>query len=163
MIGFYKSRAIMNSIPTPQHGLERFIAAQDPVYPSVCEELAAGRKTSHWMWFVFPQLKALGRSSIAKHFGIETRDEALAYWQHPVLARRLRECTALVLAVTGKTAHEIFGSPDDLKFRSCMTLFAQVAPDEMVFSLALQRFFGGQPDENTLNLLKAASQVPMQR
>lgn len=129
------------------------MAAQDRVYASVCKELAAGRKTSHWMWFVFPQFKALGRSSIAKHFGIESRNEAQAYWQHPVLRRRLKECTELVLSVDDKTAHEIFGSPDDLKFRSCMTLFAQVAPDEKVFSLALQRFFGGQPDENTLRLL----------
>ena len=129
------------------------MAAQDRVYASVCKELAAGRKTSHWMWFVFPQFKALGRSSIAKHFGIESRNEAQAYWQHPVLRRRLKECTELVLSVDDKTAHEIFGSPDDLKFRSSMTLFAQVAPDEKVFSLALQRFFGGQPDENTLRLL----------
>lgn len=129
------------------------MAAQDRVHATVCEELAAGRKTSHWMWFVFPQLKALGPSSIAKHFGIESRNEALAYWQHPVLGRRLKECTELVLVVADKTAHEIFGSPDDLKFRSCMTLFAKVAPDEKVFSLALQRFFGGQPDENTLKLL----------
>jgi uncharacterized protein (DUF1810 family) len=136
------------------HGLERFMVAQERVYASVREELVAGSKTSHWMWFVFPQLKALGRSSVAKHFGIESRDEALAYWQHPVLGRRLKECTELVLAVDNKTVHEIFGSPDDLKFRSCMTLFAQVAPDEKVFRLALQRFYAGQPDENTLRLLE---------
>ena len=136
------------------HGLERFVEAQDRVYAAVKEELAAGNKTSHWMWFVFPQLKALGRSSMAKHFGIESGGEALAYWQHPVLGKRLKECTELVLAADGKTVHEIFGSPDDLKFKSCMTLFAQVAPDEPVFSRALERFFGGQPDEMTLNLLK---------
>lgn len=135
-------------------GLQRFVEAQDRVYASVREELAAGNKASHWMWFVFPQLKALGRSTIARHFGIVSRDEALAYWQHPVLGQRLKECTALVLAVGDKTVHEIFGSPDDLKFRSCMTLFAQVAPDEPVFSQALKRFFGGQPDEMTLNLLQ---------
>ncbi|OGB02133.1 MAG: calpastatin [Burkholderiales bacterium RIFCSPHIGHO2_12_FULL_61_11] len=135
------------------NGLERFVEAQDRVYASVCEELAAGEKTSHWMWFVFPQLKALGRSPIAKHFGIGSRDEALAYWKHPVLGPRLKECTKLVLAVGEKTIHDIFGSPDDLKFRSCMTLFAQVAPDEPVFSQALERFFGGQPDERTLALL----------
>lgn len=134
-------------------GLERFVEAQDRVYVSVCEELAAGEKASHWMWFVFPQLKALGRSPIAKHFGIESRDEALAYWKHPVLGKRLKECTKLVLAVGDKTAHDVFGSPDDLKFRSCMTLFSQVAPDEPVFSQALERFFGGQPDESTLKLL----------
>lgn len=135
------------------NGLERFVEAQDRVYVSVCEELAAGEKESHWMWFVFPQLKALGRSSIAKHFGIESKDEALAYWKHPVLGPRLKECTKLVLAVGDKTIHEVFGSPDDLKFRSCMTLFAQVAPEEPVFSQALERFFGGQPDEHTLELL----------
>jgi len=135
-------------------GLERFVEAQDRIYASVREELAAGNKTSHWMWFVFPQLKALGRSTTAKHFGIGSRDEALAYWQHPVLGKRLKECTELVLAVGDKTVHEIFGSPDDLKFRSCMTLFAQVAPDEPVFSRALKRFFGEQQDQMTLNLLQ---------
>ena len=136
------------------HGLERFVEAQDRVYAAVKEELAAGNKTSHWMWFVFPQLKALGRSSMAKHFGIESGGEALAYWEHPILGQRLKECTELVLAADGKKVHEIFGSPDDLKFCLCMTLFAQVAPDEPVFSRALERFFGGQPDEMTLNLLR---------
>lgn len=135
-------------------GLERFVEAQDRVYASVREELAAGNKASHWMWFVFPQLKALGQSTIARHFGIASRDEALAYWQHPVLGKRLKECTELVLTVGDKTVHEVFGSPDDFKFRSCLTLFAQVAPDEPVFSQALKRFFGGQPDEMTLNLLQ---------
>ena len=136
------------------HGLARFVEAQDRVYAAVKEELAAGNKTSHWMWFVFPQLKALGRSSMAKHFGIESGGEALAYWEHPILGQRLKECTELVLAADGKTVHEIFGSPDDLKFKSCMTLFAQVAPDEPVFSRALKRFFGGQQDQMTLNLLQ---------
>lgn len=134
--------------------LKRFIEAQDRVYASVRDELAAGNKTSHWMWFVFPQLKALGRSSIAKHFGIESSSEALAYWQHPVLGKRLKECTELVLATGDKTAHEIFDSPDDVKFCSCMTLFAQVAPDEPVFGQALKRFFEGRPDEMTLSLLR---------
>lgn len=106
------------------------------------------------MWFIFPQLKALGRSTIAKHFGIESGGEALAYWQHPVLGQRLKECTQLVLANGGKTVHEIFGSPDDLKFRSCMTLFAQVAPAEPVFSQALECFFDGKPDAMTLSLLQ---------
>jgi uncharacterized protein (DUF1810 family) len=137
------------------HGLERFVEAQDRVYAAVKEELAAGNKTSHWMWFVFPQLKALGRSSMAKHFGIESVGEALAYWQHPVLGKRLKECTELVLAAGGKTVHEIFGSPDDLKFRSCMTLFAQVAPDEPVFSQALELFFEGKPDAMTLNSMQS--------
>ena len=135
-------------------GLERFVNAQAPVYASICEELAAGRKTSHWMWFVFPQLKELGRSPVARHFGLESRYEALAYWQHPVLGMRLKQCTMRVVeAGVSKTAHGIFGSPDDLKFRTCMTLFSQVARDESVFSQALEEFFGGQPDEMTLNLL----------
>ena len=136
------------------HGLERFVEAQDRVYAAVKEELAAGNKTSHWMWFVFPQLKALGRSSMAKHFGIESGNEALAYWQHPVLGKRLKECTELVLAASDKTVHEIFDSPDDLKFRSCMTLFARVATEEPVFSQALELFFGGKEDQMTLNLLQ---------
>jgi uncharacterized protein (DUF1810 family) len=134
-------------------GLQRFILAQDPVYPSVRDELAAGRKQSHWMWFVFPQLKGLGRSETAQYFGIESRQEGLAYWQHPLLGFRLRECTALVLATRDKSAHDIFGSPDDLKFHSCMTLFAAVAPDEPMFKLALERFFAGQSAANTLALL----------
>ena len=143
----------MDTTPTCQ-GLQRFVEAQDRVYVSVLEELAAGSKTSHWMWFVFPQLKALGRSSIAQHFGIESRSEALAYWQHPVLRKRLKECTQLALASGDKTAHGIFGSPDDLKFCSCMTLFAQVVPDEPVFSQALDCFFNGQLDAMTLDLLE---------
>lgn len=134
-------------------GLARFVEAQDRVYESVCNELALGEKTSHWMWFVFPQLKSLGHSPIAKHYGIESAEEALAYWQHPVLGRRLLECTQLVLAQPNTTARDIFGSPDDLKFKSCLTLFAQVAPQEQAFKLALTRFFGGKPDENTLKLL----------
>ena len=137
--------------------LARFVEAQDRVYVSVLEELAAGHKTSHWMWFVFPQLKALGLSSIAQHFGIESHSEALAYWQHPVLGKRLKECTQLAVAAGDKTAHDIFGSPDDLKFCSCMTLFAQVAPDEPVFSQALDCFFNGQPDAMTLGLLQPGS------
>lgn len=134
-------------------GLERFVEAQAPVYESVCEELAAGKKSSHWMWFIFPQLKTLGRSPIAKHYGLESRAEALAYWQHPVLGKRLRDCTKLVLAIGAKTAHAIFDSPDDLKFRSCMTLFSQVALNEPVFRQALEQFFDGRPDEMTLRLL----------
>jgi uncharacterized protein (DUF1810 family) len=134
-------------------GLQRFVQAQDPVYSSVRDELAAGRKQSHWMWFVFPQLKGLGRSKTARHFGIDSRREALAYWQHPLLGARLRECTALMLATRQKSAHDIFGSPDELKFHSSMTLFASVAPDEPVFTQALARFFSGQPDANTLALL----------
>jgi len=144
------------------HHLQRFVLAQDPIYPQVCAELAAGAKASHWMWFVFPQLKALGRSATAQFFGIASRDEALAYWQHPVLGPRLKACAELVLAVEGKTALQIFHSPDDLKFRSSMTLFAQVAPREPVFDRALDKYFGGKGDAQTLELLKALSVVEPQ-
>lgn len=136
------------------YDLQRFVLAQDPVYSQVCAELAAGAKTSHWMWFVFAQLKALGRSAIAQHFGIASRAEAEAYWQHPVLGPRLKECSELVMTVEGKSALQIFHSPDDLKFRSSMTLFAQVAPQEAIFDRALVKYFGGKGDVKTLDLLK---------
>lgn len=135
------------------HDLQRFILAQEPVYTQVCAELAAGAKASHWMWFVFPQLKALGSSATAQHFGIASRAEALAYWQHPVLGPRLKECSELVVAVEGRTALQIFHSPDNLKFRSCMSLFALVAPEEPVFKRALDQYFGGEADARTLELL----------
>jgi uncharacterized protein (DUF1810 family) len=132
--------------------LQRFVDAQAGVYPQVCAELAAGRKASHWMWFVFPQLKGLGASSMAQHYGIGSRAEAQAYWAHPLLGPRLRQCTELVLAAEGRGAHAIFGSPDDLKFRSCMTLFAQ-ATGEPLFDEALRRYSDGRPDPRTLALL----------
>ncbi|HXE21369.1 MAG TPA: DUF1810 domain-containing protein [Rhodoferax sp.] len=134
------------------HNLERFVQAQNPVYAQVCAELAAGLKTSHWMWFVFPQLKGLGRSAMAQHFGITSRAEAQAYWHHALLGARLKECVELVLAVEGRTALQIFGSPDDLKFHSSLTLFAQAAPDEPVFQRALPRYFDGESDARTLEL-----------
>ena len=133
--------------------LERFVEAQESVYETVIAELSAGNKATHWMWFIFPQLRALGRSSTAKFFGIEDRDEAVAYWRHPVLGARLKQCTRLVLAVQCKSAHEIFGSPDDAKFRSCMTLFESVAPAETTFRQALERHFEGGRDDVTLRLL----------
>jgi uncharacterized protein (DUF1810 family) len=133
--------------------LQRFIAAQNPVYSTVCAELGAGAKVSHWMWFIFPQLKGLGQSATAKFFGLEGRAEALAYWQHPVLGPRLQECTYLILALTGLSAPEILGSVDAMKLRSCMTLFAQVAPEEPVFRQAIEKYFGGVPDEGPLQLL----------
>lgn len=135
------------------HNLHRFVEAQKPVYQRVCAELATGAKTSHWMWFVFPQLKGLGHSELAQYFGIASMAEAEAYWQHAVLGKRLKECVDLVLAVEGKTALEIFGSPDDLKFQSSLTLFALVAPQEPVFNRALTKYFGGHRDVRTLNLL----------
>lgn len=135
------------------HDLQRFVEAQNPVYAQVCTELAAGAKASHWMWFVFPQLKELGRSATARHFGIASRAEAQAYWRHAVLGARLKQCSALMLAARGKSALQILGPPDDLKFRSSMTLFAQVATDEPLFRRALDRYFDGEPDERTLELL----------
>lgn len=136
--------------------LQRFVEAQDRVYDDARRELAAGRKTTHWMWFVFPQLRGLGRSATAHHYGIASREEALAYLDDPLLGRRLRDCTELVLALPGRSAHAIFGSPDDLKFRSSMTLFAAVAPGHSPFRRALEKYFDGVPDEATLALLRGS-------
>jgi uncharacterized protein (DUF1810 family) len=137
------------------HDLERFVAAQAPVWEHVRAELASGRKRSHWMWFVFPQLRGLGRSAMAERYGIASRAEAEAYVGHALLGARLVECTRLMLDVeAGKSALAILGAPDDLKFRSSMTLFAAVAEDAQApFSAALQRFFGGVGDPATLALL----------
>jgi len=133
--------------------LSRFVDAQGPVYEQVRAELAAGKKVSHWMWFVFPQLRGLGSSAMAIRYGLASRDEAVAYWQHPLLGSRLSECIQLVLAVHGKSAFEIFGQPDDMKFRSCMTLFANCVDGEPLFLEALSRYCAGKPDEKTLALL----------
>jgi uncharacterized protein (DUF1810 family) len=135
------------------HDLQRFVNAQDSVYHDVRLELAAGDKRSHWMWFIFPQLRELGRSMTARHYGIASRAEALAYWKHQVLGPRLAECSGLVLAVQGRTALQIMGSPDDLKLRSCMTLFAEVAPQEPVFRRVIEKYYGGVPDGKTVALL----------
>jgi len=136
-------------------GLDRFLEAQAPVYGQARSELAAAAKRTYWMWFIFPQLAGLGRTSTARFYGIKSRAEALAYWQHPVLGARLKECAELVLAApSGMTARGVLGTPDDLKLRSCMTLFAQVAPDESVFRDVLERFYEGEPDDVTLELLK---------
>ncbi len=137
-----------------ENDLERFVEAQDMVYQDVRRELAAGRKATHWMWFVFPQLRGLGRSATAHYYGIGSPDEAVAYVRHPVLGARLRECVDLVLAVDDSSAHAIFGSPDDLKFRSSMTLFAAIAPSEPLFRRALDKYFGGEPDPATAELLR---------
>lgn len=133
--------------------LERFVLAQKPVMAEVQRELRAGRKQTHWMWFVFPQLRALGRSTTAQHYGIKSLAEARAYLAHPLLGSRLLECTGLVQAIERRTVHEIFGSPDDLKFRSSMTLFAAANPAVTVFARALAKYFGGVPDRMTADLL----------
>ena len=135
------------------YNLDRFITAQAPVYDTVLAELQAGRKSSHWIWFIFPQIAGLGRSGTAQQFAIGSLDEAKAYLQHPVLGPRFRECTQLVLNVEGRTAEEIFGYPDYLKFRSCMTLFLTAATDNALFKSALLKYFHGQPDQLTLDLL----------
>lgn len=132
--------------------LERFIAAQDPVYGRVIGELRHGRKQTHWMWFIFPQIAGLGRSAMAERYAIRSLDEARAYLAHTLLGGRLRECTQLVLDVEGRTARVIFGNPDDLKFHSSMTLFAQ-APDKLPFRDALKKYFDGEPDVATISLL----------
>jgi uncharacterized protein (DUF1810 family) len=137
------------------HHLQRFVDAQDPVYGQVVAELRSGRKTSHWMWFIFPQIAGLGRSPTAMRFAITSKDEALAYLDHPVLGPRLRECTRLVNLVQGSSLAEIFGFPDDHKFRSCMTLFAQVAEDNEEFLAALAKYCGGEEDPATLGKLLA--------
>jgi uncharacterized protein (DUF1810 family) len=130
--------------------LQRFVDAQRPVYTVVLNELRAGRKRSHWMWFVFPQVSGLGHSATSRMFAVSSLAEAIAYLAHPTLGLRLRECAALVAAVEGRSIDEIFGHPDDLKFHSSMTLFAQAAPDEPIFAMCLQKYFGGQPDARTL-------------
>jgi uncharacterized protein (DUF1810 family) len=140
----------MAPLPSDPHNLQRFLDAQAPVFDQILTELRAGRKRSHWMWFVFPQIAGLGSSPMAQHFAISGRAEALAYLAHPTLGPRLRECTGLVNQVPNRTISDIFGYPDDLKFRSSVTLFAAVAPGEEVFRAALDQYFAGKPDPATL-------------
>jgi uncharacterized protein (DUF1810 family) len=133
--------------------LERFVIAQAQIYPRVLAELKAGRKQSHWMWFIFPQVAGLGHSAMAQMYAIASLEEAKAYLAHPVLGARLRECCQAVMAVEGKSAHEIFGSPDDLKFRSSLTLFDLASPND-IFQAALDKYFGGDADPLTLQKLQ---------
>jgi uncharacterized protein (DUF1810 family) len=133
--------------------LQRFVDAQNPVYQQVLRELRNGQKESHWMWFIFPQLRGLGHSHMATIYGIASRQEAQAYLAHPILGPRLEECTQLVNQIEGRSIEEIFESPDDMKFRSSMTLFARAATDNQVFQDALQKYFAGQPDPLTLERL----------
>jgi uncharacterized protein (DUF1810 family) len=132
------------------YNLSRFLSAQAPVIEQVRAELRAGYKRGHWMWFVFPQIAELGHSPTAQHFAIASLDEARAYLAHDILGPKLRECAALVAQVEGRSIEQIFGSPDDLKFHSSMTLFARAAPDEPVFRAALQKYFGGEEDRATV-------------
>ncbi|PWJ77619.1 uncharacterized protein (DUF1810 family) [Pseudaminobacter salicylatoxidans] len=139
---------------TDPFDLTRFIRAQDTVLARVRTELKEGRKASHWMWFVFPQIAGLGTSTMSRHYAIGSLEEARAYLAHPVLGPRLRECVDILLALPPLSAHEIFGSPDDRKLHSSLTLFAQAAPGETLFTHALERYFGGAADMATVKLLR---------
>jgi len=142
------------------YDLERFVDAQAPVIESAGAELRRGRKSGHWMWFIFPQLRGLGRSATAERFGIGSPAEARAYLAHPILGPRLRECVRLVFDVTDRPIGDILGEVDAMKFRSSMTLFARASDDEKVFTDALDRYFGGQPDRATLDLLPSQDIPP---
>jgi uncharacterized protein (DUF1810 family) len=137
--------------------LADFVAAQDVVYDQVLSELKAGRKRTHWIWFIFPQLTGLGFSAMSRKFGIESEAEAKEYLKHNVLGARLRECTQLLLDLPSRNISDILGYPDDLKFRSCMTLFSAAAPEETIFEEALKKFFAGERDAATINLLRDAA------
>ena len=139
----------------PASNLERFIEAQVGIYTQARSELASGQKRSHWMWFIFPQIHGLGSSPMAQQYAIRSLSEAVAYLEHPVLGSRLRDCTVIVTGQQGRTLRQIFGSPDDLKFHSSISLFAQAAPLDPVFRAALERFFDGVPDPATLARLKS--------
>lgn len=134
--------------------LNRFVQAQEEIYPRALAEIRLGRKRSHWMWFIFPQIDGLGSSSTARFYAIKSKDEAKAYRNHPLLGRRLVECAEALLKLKGESAGEISGYPDDLKLRSSMTLFASVSESDSIFSRVLDQYFGSQPDAQTLKLLK---------
>jgi uncharacterized protein (DUF1810 family) len=140
---------------TDTYNLQRFVDAQDRGYGLVLQELRAGQKLGHWMWYIFPQIQGLGSSATSQEYAIKSRDEAKAYWEHPILGLRLRECTQLVMNVEGCSAEQIFSYPDNLKFRSCMTLFERSATEPTIFRAALLKYFGGEPDELTVDMLKS--------
>lgn len=135
------------------HDLARFVEAQRDSYDVAIAEIRGGRKCSHWMWYVFPQIAGLGVSETSRRYAINGRAEAEAYLAHPLLGPRLRESVEAALAIDGRSALDIFGSPDDMKLRSCVTLFASISPPGSVFARVLERYFGGEPDERTLRLL----------
>lgn len=148
----------MAQSPTPQLDANKFLDAQNQVYPQVLQELRAGQKRTHWMWFIFPQIAGLGRSATAQHYAIQSLDQARAYLADPILGARLRECTEAVLlhspdGAAPRNLRQIFGTPDDLKFHSSMTLFHRAAPDQDVFDSALNAFFAGKEDQATLDRL----------
>ncbi|HUS02544.1 MAG TPA: DUF1810 domain-containing protein [Chitinophagaceae bacterium] len=133
--------------------LNRFIEAQQSIYPRVLKELRNAKKTTHWMWFIFPQIEGLGHSSTAKYYSIKSIEEGKEYIAHPILGKRLLECSNIILNIDGKSASAIFGYPDDLKLRSSMTLFNYIVPQLKVFAEVLKKYFGGDQDERTIELL----------
>ena len=143
----------MSGTTDDYYNLYRFVEAQNPVYDQVCSELREGFKMTHWMWFIFPQLEGLSSSSTSRKFAISCLEEAVAYIEYPILGPRLRECTGLLNATSGRTIKRILGLTDSLKFQSCMTLFARATKDDNVFKEALQKFYQGQQDQVTLGSL----------
>ncbi len=135
------------------YDLKRFLSAQEPIFERVLAELRSGQKRSHWMWFIFPQIEGLGHSPTSRYYAIKTLDEAHAYLDHPVLGARLVECAEILLGIEGRTAAKIFGFPDDMKLKSCMTLFACVAEANSVFVRVLEKYFEGKKDKKTLELV----------
>jgi uncharacterized protein (DUF1810 family) len=134
--------------------LGRFIRAQESIFDQALAEIRAGDKESHWMWLIFPQIDGLGFSSTAKHYAIKSLEEARQYLSHPILGARLRECTQAVFAVEGRSAHDIFGSPDDMKLKSCMTLFESIDGQDSVFGQVLDKYYQGQRDKRTQDILE---------
>lgn len=160
---FYKRNEIgwvprKGSMTNSENSLQRFIQAQETDYSTALAELRQGKKRSHWMWYIFPQLRGLGFSSTAQFYGLQDGQEARAFLQHPLLGRRLLELCQVLVALPGQNATNIMGSPDDLKLRSCMTLFAAVDPAQPLFQQVLDKFYQGQPDPQTLRLLQQAAQ-----
>jgi uncharacterized protein (DUF1810 family) len=152
--------AVFDDAKTPDpYDLNRFLQAQQNDYQRALSEIRSGRKRSHWMWYIFPQYDGLGFSSTSKRYAIKSVAEAEAYLRHPVLGPRLVECAEAVLGVEGRSASEVFGSPDDLKLRSCATLFAAVSPPGSVFERVLEKFFRGVRDEKTLRLMGVESRT----
>jgi uncharacterized protein (DUF1810 family) len=148
------TRAATPPSESDPHDLERFVRAQEEAYVRALGELRSGRKLTHWMWYIFPQFRGLGSSPMSRQFAIRSADEARAFLQHPVLGPRLRECASAILAIADRTAREILGSPDDLKLRSSATLFAHVSPPGSEFELLLKKYWKGEPDPPTLELLR---------
>ncbi|MGI8580627.1 MAG: DUF1810 domain-containing protein [Chitinophagaceae bacterium] len=145
-----------NKFSEIDNDLRRFLQAQQNIYPQVLKELQSGKKTSHWMWFIFPQIEGLGHSSTAKYYSIKTIEEAKEYLGHPILGNRLLQCSNIIVGIENKNVDEIFGYPDNMKLRSCMTLFNFISPEQRVFADVLEKYFSGEEDGQTLSILQNA-------